>query len=127
MLISRECVKSTHQNPFVRVYLLWKTVEVWDRGGGGDPFGMASPLPFLLRPRQCHKAVWYLCGESGQSHNRKDPDSFWSQCGNMFFQEEAGIIRRGGNHREEGEGESLVTAPSKAVDVGLPLPLGSLA
>lgn len=47
----------------------------------------------------------------------------------MSSQEEAGAIRRGGNHGEEdeGEGESLVSAPSKAIDVGLPLPLSSLA
>lgn len=44
-------------------------------------------------------------------------------------QEETRIIRRGGNHgeKDEGEGQSLVTTPSKAIDVGLPLTLNSLA
>lgn len=43
-------------------------------------------------------------------------------------QEETRIIRRGGNHGEEdgGEGLALVTTPSKAIDVGLPLTLNSL-
>lgn len=45
----------------------------------------------------------------------------------MSSQEEAGIIRRGGKPQgggqEGGRGEPLVTAPSKAADVGLLFPL----
>lgn len=57
------------------------------------------------------------------------PDWLRSQCGNMVGQKETGIIRRSGNHGEEDEGEGLplVSAPSKAIDVGWPLTLNTLA
>lgn len=44
-------------------------------------------------------------------------------------QKETRIIRRSGNHGEEDEGEGLplVSAPSKAIDVGWPLTLNTLA
>lgn len=81
---------------------MWMPVENWDRVGGAEGVEVprdGKPLTLPTLPRQSHKAAGYLCGESGQSHDRKNPDSFWSQCGNMSSQEEAGIKRRGGKPR----------------------------
>lgn len=121
LLISRECVKERSPEPICQsLSVMWKAAEVvCDRGGvlwDGEPL-----TPVQTRTQQCHKAFWYLCGESGQSHNRKDPDSL--QCGNVSSQEEE---EETSGKRTKGEGESLVRAPSKAMDVGLPLPLSSL-
>lgn len=107
MLVSRECVKSTQQRPFVKVYLArWKTAEVWSRGGG--PPGWTSPLtpsappPSLRLPPGSAVSLQRKCTSS---HDRKDPDSLWPQCGNMSSQEGEEKIRGGRNHREEDEGE----------------------
>lgn len=63
-----------------------------------------SPLPPLTVPLlQTQGASGYLCDESGQSHARKNQDSFWLQCGNMSSQEEVGIIRRGGKPQRRGQ------------------------
>lgn len=45
-------------------------------------------------------------GRAIKRHDREDPDSFWSQCGNMSSKEEAGIIRGEGKPqgREQGGG-----------------------
>lgn len=132
MLVSRECVKSTQQSPFVKVYLArWETAEVWSRGGG--PPGWTSPLTPPIPP-PIPTPPTRLSGVSAakvhESSRQKVPDSLWPQCGNMSSQEGEEKIRGGRNHREEDEeerGGPLVTAPSKAADVGLPLPLGALA
>lgn len=95
-------------------------------GGVGVPRdGESVALPALVSDAVV-MAGWYRC--SGVD-KWKDPDWVCLQCGNMVGQEETRIIRRGGNHREKdgGEGQSLVTTPSKAIDVELPLTLNSLA
>lgn len=90
-----------------------------------QPLNPSSPAPTATPPTRPSG----VSAAKVDGHDSKDPDSLWSQCGNMSSQEGAEIIRGGRNRREEdeGEGEPLVTAPSKAADVGLPLPLGALA
>lgn len=56
--------------------VIWRTVESWARDGEvcmgvGGSLGMASPFPLKTLPLVEHKAAGYLCGESGQSHDRR--------------------------------------------------------
>lgn len=99
--------KALSSSPFVKVYLArWKTAEVWGRGGG--PRGSTSPLTPPGPPPSLHlppvSAVSLRRRRTG-SHDRKDPDSLRSQCGNVSTQEGEEIIRGGRNHREEDQGE----------------------
>lgn len=92
-----------------------------DCGGGGglSPKGWRAPHS-VPASAGAVKLVWH-CG--GEADKCLDPDWLWSQCGNIVGQAAAGI--RGRNHEEdheggeEEEGPLLVSAPSKAVDVGL--------
>ncbi len=103
MLTSRECVKTTGQNPFVRVYLLCGGLQrVGTEMRGGVPPGWRAPYPSSLAPSTVKKPLGYLCGESGHSHDREEPESFWSQCGKMSPEEDARIIRRGEKQRSRG-------------------------
>lgn len=75
-----------------------ETGEVWD----GDTL-----LPPCLNPPAGAIKLFgiFVTKKVDRVTTEKDPDSFWSQCGNMSSQEGAEIIRRGRNHREEGWGQ----------------------
>lgn len=105
MLLSRECVKSAHQSPFVRVYLFGGRLKRFGTEMGVGVTWDDEPLTLLPCSTPPASAVWHRRGKKvDQVTTEKDPDSFWSQCGNMSSQEGAEIIRRGRNHREEGGG-----------------------
>lgn len=103
--MSRECVKAlsrAHLSEFIL------------RGGRqprsgtevGVPPGWTSPLtPPALPPPPHLPPGPAVSAAKVDSHDSKDPDSLWSQCGNMSSQEGAEIIRGGRNRREEDEGE----------------------
>lgn len=66
-----------------------------------EPLNPSSPAPTATPPARPSG----VSAAKVDSHDSKDPDSLWSQCGNMSSQEGAEIIRGGRNRREEDEGE----------------------
>lgn len=89
--------------------VMWRTVESWDRGGGqgwgAGLLGWRAPYPSNLAPGRAIKLLGISAAKVDKVMTERT-DSFWSQCGNMSSQEEAGIIRRGGKPRggEQGGG-----------------------